>query len=136
MDTIKKWIYEDNSDKMRKEAEMLISIIIFVIVVPPLHFIGTYLAYGFVIANNPGYDLSTGCPIGKPNCFQRMLCYQNNLGSCHGISILSMWIVPLLILGIYFVGVYSYRYIQIWKTKLAQSNDIELGGQIVSKQIT
>lgn len=109
METIKKWIYEENSTKMRLEAKMIISIFLLIIFVPPLHFIGTYITYGFVIANNPGYDLSTGCPIGKPNCFKRMLCYEGNLGSCHALSILTMWLVPLLLLILYLIVMECYQ---------------------------
>lgn len=128
MDTIKKWIYEENSDKMRQEARILGSILMVLIFVPPLHFIGTYITYGFVIANNPGFDLSTGCEIGKPNCFQKMLCYEGNLGSCHALSILTMWLVPLIVLILYLFVMFCYRkYLQWRGTKSVQPNDIETG---------
>ena len=128
MDTIKKWIYEENSGKMRQEAHMLISISMVLIFVPPLYFIGVYITYGFVIANNPGFDLSTGCEIGKPNCFQKMLCYEGNLGSCYALGILTMWLVPALVSILYLFVMFCYRkYLLCRGTKSVQPNDIETG---------
>jgi len=77
-------------------------LIVIAVAIVPLHYIGTYLVFGFVVAGSPNNNRITGCPDGVDNCdqTQKMLCYQENMSLCHQlgfVTLIGLLIVPVFI---------------------------------------
>ena len=74
-----------------------------------LHYAGTYLLFGFIIAGSPDYNRITGCPPNIENCIGRrkLLCYQEDMSSCHMLGLLTLvgTILGLLITIILIFGI-------------------------------
>lgn len=118
METIRNMFREQNPHNLRKYVECLACSSIWILIagaIVALHYTGTYLLFGFIIAGSPNYDRVTGCPLGKSDCNwgEKMTCYEETMAVCHlfgvvtlGGVILGMFITVMIIIGVCY-GVYK-----------------------------
>jgi hypothetical protein len=69
-----------------------------------LHYLGTYLLFGFIIATHQDNNRVNGCPNNMNDCYsyQKMICYQEKMEFCHLFGLVTLLGV---ILGIIVAGV-------------------------------
>lgn len=60
------------------------------------------------------YDMSTGCPLNKPNCTKKLVCYEQNLLGCFRASVLSFVVI---IVGIMYAYLFGVMYIYLISDK-------------------
>lgn len=74
----------------------IIGICTFVLLV---HYIGTYILFGIVIASSPNHNSVTGCPSGTDSCtnHQKLLCYQQYMTACHILGIVTFMAMLLFL---------------------------------------
>lgn len=70
-----------------------IGILILVVgIIVGLHYTGTYLLFGFIVAGSPDYNRTTGCPNGMNDCLakQKLMCYQEKMLVCHIFGLITL----------------------------------------------
>jgi hypothetical protein len=118
-----------------------------------LHYTGTYLLFGFIVAGSPNNNRITGCPDGTIECYrhQKMVCYQEDMSFCHMLGLVTLFatILGLLFgLGIIIgtcIGVYEVcnviyditnTIIQSYKTASNMAENSENNYDITSESTT
>lgn len=98
----------ENPDNLRSETEDCGIIMFVIFIFASLYIIGVFMTYGFMVAANPNYNLTTGCPIDNDcTTVKKMWCYERHYGMCFILGILTMWVFPFVSLIIYTI-VYAF----------------------------
>uniref|UniRef100_A0A6C0C7E2 Uncharacterized protein n=1 Tax=viral metagenome TaxID=1070528 RepID=A0A6C0C7E2_9ZZZZ len=132
----------------------IVGIILVAGVIVALHYLGTYLLFGFVIAAHPDYNRVTGCaPNFYPNCWphEKMMCSQEDMYMCHLLGLITLIGVIIglfcafcLIIGIggatYFMGIYIYdeffTIYQSYNTAATMTKNMENNYNVTSPEDT
>lgn len=91
----------------------LVCLIIFCLFIA-LYFAGTYILYGIDLLINPGYNTTTGCPIGKQTCDKKMTCYENNMWACYFLGLPAIIIVLQIIILVFAIIWYVFQFLFVY----------------------